>query len=157
MVLRRQVMRSVVIAVAFVVSTGVSSPGAVASERVLPNQHFVGMINGRRDKAVVHVVCPGPGLWAGRTGRPTGNQTLEVLKSTSGGGYTGRAGSRVSARFLDDPAVEVQFTTFGSKALPAKELSLPCEGDGFVEFAPSHTSATAVSDLVKVTYVNIAV
>src|SRR5260370_39818309 len=63
-----------------------------------PNEHFSGYINNHPPgRAVIKVVCPGPGT----TGHPAANQKIEVKTaqptSTFDVGFTGRAGKKITA------------------------------------------------------------
>ena len=71
-------------------------------------------------------------------GRVVGGQTLEIVRTQRGNGYTGLF-SRISVWFEPLPGgpkpVQVQFARYGvSKAIPATVL-VPCAGKGRVVFS----------------------
>jgi hypothetical protein len=128
------------------------------SASIGPNQHYLGLVNGKNIGAVIYVVCPGPA--AGRTGPPAGGQTVSVVQVASGGGYTGSFAHEIWAEFNDNFNV-VGFTTYNTpKAIPSG-LKLPCGGTGTVHFTTCFgtlpCSVTAKDDVVPVTFMNIAV
>jgi hypothetical protein len=126
-----------------------------------PNQSFQGNINGLHSGATIYVVCPGP-IWPGRLGHPVSGQPVKTVlnSSTAAGGYTGSLGRSIVASFGPATTSTPQTLTFTSHYAPQDiptTFLLPCDGTALVPFAPRPTSPTAVTDHVKVTFVNIAV
>jgi hypothetical protein len=145
---------------ATVAALGTAIPAQAATPPIGPNQHFVGLVNGKHVGAVIYVVCPGP-AGGDRTGPPAGNQTVKVLRVASGGGYTGPSAHQIWAEFNKDAIHVVGFTTYNTaKAIPTS-LRLPCSGTGTVTFTTCFgtlpCAATAKDDVVPVTFENIAV
>jgi len=138
-------------------ASGLAAP-AFAGAPIGPNQSFLGEVNEKHSGAVVYVVCPGP-VWAGRTGPPAGNQTVEVTPSPSltGPGFTGSLGNHVVVRFTDDPTTKMTLSSYDTPAPISTSLRLPCGGTGKAVFKPKPISGTARSDVLAVTYENIAV
>jgi hypothetical protein len=131
---------------------------AFAAAPIGPNQSFLGEVNGKSTGAVVYVVCAGP-VFPGRTGPPAGNQSVEVTPSPSlsGPGFTGSLGDHIVVHFTDDRTAKMTLTAYNTPAAIPTSLRLPCGGTGKVVFKPKPTSPTARSDIVTVTYQNIAV
>src|SRR5437867_3532304 len=139
---------------------GTAVPARATTPPIGPNQHYVGLVNHKHVGAVIYVVCPGP-AGGDRTGPPTGNQTVKVVRVTSGGGYTGSSANRIWAEFNKDSIHVVGFTTYNTpKAIPTS-LQLPCSGTGTVTFTTCFgtlpCAANAKDDVVPVTFENLAV
>ncbi|HZN73502.1 MAG TPA: hypothetical protein VFC00_17670 [Micromonosporaceae bacterium] len=140
-------------------------PGRAAADTspptfpILPNQYFVGVVNGKTAGATVHTACPGPAT--NRFGHPVSGQTLSVslvsAPTTSNVGFTGSAGNSVAAApvlsLANAPVVFTEY--FVAKALPTA-WTVPCEGDGRISFTPLPGSPTARTAYVTVRFVNIA-
>jgi len=147
--------------VVWVLGMGGTADAKPETTSIGPNQHFVGLVNGKSTKATVVVACPGP-ISIGRTGHPVGGTIAVEPPSTvaSTTGYTGSRGRSVIATFVVPVPVTttsaVTFTHYGSQAIPST-LLLPCSGSGTVVFAPTPTSNTAKNASVGVTFENIAV
>src|SRR6202043_3437188 len=77
------------------VASAVAGTAAAASSPIGPNQHFIGLINGKHKGAVIYTVCPGP---ATGYGPPKSGQTVAVSRVAAGGGDTGSTGHSISAR-----------------------------------------------------------
>jgi hypothetical protein len=139
------------------VVAGLAAP-AFAGAPIGPNQSFLGEVNGKNSSAIVYVVCPGP-VWVGRTGPPAGNQTVAVTPSPAGvgPGFTGSAGNHVVVHFADDRTAKMTLTAYDSPAPIPTSLHLPCGGTGKAVFTPKPASPTARSDVVTVTFENLAV
>jgi hypothetical protein len=141
------------------------APGTAAADPptfpILPNQWFAGVVNGQTADATIHMVCPGPAT--GRTGHPASGQFLSVSRvsaptDTSNLGFTGSGGNSIAAApFTSSTAnTPVIFTEyFVGSALPTT-WTLPCEGDGRIDFTPRPPSFTARTAHVAVHFVNIA-
>jgi hypothetical protein len=121
-------------AVVFVVATvALVGPRGGSTQRVGPDVHYLGLVNGKHAGAVIYVVCPGP-AGGNRTGPPAGNQTVKVVPVTSGGGYTGSIAHQIWAEFNKGAAHFVGFTQYKvAQAFPTA-LRLPCQGTGTVTF-----------------------
>ena len=123
-----------------------------------PNEYFSGYINNHPPgKAVIKVVCPGPGT----TGHPAANQKIEVKMaqptSTFDIGFTGSAGKKITAT-LAPAATTTILASFTSFFVPKKiptSIIVPCSGTGTVVFAPSPVSSTAKSAKLPVAFLNI--
>jgi hypothetical protein len=145
-----------------VVLVGFASPAVATTstpQPIGPNQHYLGLVNGKNTNAVIYVACAGP-IWPGRTGPPVGGQTVSVARVASGGGYTGSFAHEVWAQFNSNFQV-VGFTSYNmQKAIPTT-FKVPCGGTGTVRFTTCFgtlpCSATAKDDVVHVVYENLAV
>jgi hypothetical protein len=133
------------------VGTGV----AHASTPIGPNQHFIGLVNGRHTAAVIYTVCPGP---ATGDGPVAGGQTLAVKRVASGGGDTGAGAHAIYARVT--PTTIVTLTAYAHPERIPTSAQVPCEGTGTVTFStcplPQPCGAGAEVDNVPVTYIDIA-
>jgi len=157
-VVRRMVFALTVVTIVTMVVAFSPPSAAVTTSKIGPRQHYVGLVNAKRSGAVIHVACPGP---SGRTGAPTGGQTVNVKRVSSGGGYTGSAAHEIWAQFGRDARHVVGFTSYNTpKAIPAS-LRLPCRGTGTVTFTTCFgtmpCAANAKAYVVKVKFVNVAV
>jgi hypothetical protein len=130
-----------------------------AGASIEPNQHFVGLVNGKNGAAVIEVVCPGPAA-LGRTGPPAGNQMVAAHHVASGGGDTGSVAHELWAQFGKDLFHVVAFSTYDTPGTIPNILQLPCQGTGTVAFTSCFgtlpCASSAVDDIVTVTFVNIA-
>jgi hypothetical protein len=137
----------------------VATPAAATSAPIGPNQHYVGLVNGRHTGAVITVACPGPAI-TGRTGSVVGTQTVKVLRTRTGDGYTGSFAHEVWAQFGSDLFHVVGFTRYNVAESIPTSLRLPCQGTGTVMFTTCFgtlpCAANARVDIVTVTFVNIA-
>lgn len=142
-------------AVACALAAGLlTASGAAASGRIGPNQHFIGLVNGKHAGAVIYVVCAGP---AGGTGPVAGGQTVAVKRVRSGGGDTGAGGGVVYARITPSSIVEMR--RYGQSESIPSSTQVPCQGTGVVTFStcplPQPCGAGAKVDSVPVEYVNL--
>jgi hypothetical protein len=128
---------------------------------ILPNQYFVGVVNGKTATATVYTACPGPST--GRLGHPVSGQTLSVSRVSAPTdttvGYTGSlansiASAPVPTSVTNEPVVFKEY--FVGSPLPVT-WTVPCDGDGRIAFTPMPGSSTARTAYVAVHYVNIAV
>jgi len=143
-----------------VVMLGTAVPAQATTPPIGPNQHYLGLVNNKHVGAVIYVICPGP-PGGNRTGPPAGNQTVKVVRVTSGGGYTGSSAHEIWAEFDKDSLHLVAFTSYNTaKAIPTS-LQLPCSGTGTVRFTTCPGTlpcrANAKDDVVPVTFENPAV
>ncbi len=158
---RARHLLAVALVLAAVLAGGATAAGA--TEPIRPNQHFVGLVNGRNVKPVVYTVCAGP-IWPGRTGPVAGGQHLAVGHVASGAGYTGLF-SQVYAWFAQDSSAsrprQVRFTSYGTQRAIPPGVRVPCDGTGTVEFSSCPYLAPCafgwIPDHVQVTFVNLAV
>ena len=142
---------------------GLLAGPASAQAPIQPDQHFVGLVNGKQANAVVRTVCPGPAA-SGREGRVVGGQTFSVARLAKGSGYTGPFG-QVNVWFVpkqQGPApVQVRLTKYGQPRSIPNTVRVPCNGTGTVEFSSCPYLAPCafgwVPTYVKVRFVNVAV
>lgn len=145
------------------ITVGLIAVPASAQAPIQPDQHFVGVVNGKRADVVVHTVCPGPAS-PGRTGPVAGGQTFAVARLAKGSGYTGPFG-QVNVWFVpkqQQPApVQVRLTKYGQPRPIPNTVRVPCDGTGTVEFSSCPYLAPCafgwVPTYVKVRFVDIAV
>jgi hypothetical protein len=126
---------------------------------ILPDQFFVGVVNGQTTAATVKTACPGP---VRGNGHPISGQTLSVSRVSAPTdatvGYTGSLANSIKASPQTSSVanVPVVFTEyFVGKALPTTWI-VPCDGNGVIAFVPDPTSPTARTAFVPVRFVNIA-
>ncbi len=133
-----------------------------AKQTIGPNQHFSGVVDGKRGSAVVETVCAGP-VWAGRTGPVVSGQTLAVRRARKGSGSTGLF-SQIYARFVPQKGgttpTQLRFDSYKEPRAIPSSVRVPCEGTGQVEFSSCPYLAPCaygwVPDFVDVRFVNIA-
>lgn len=148
------------IAAALLAAAGSAAPAAADPLPIGPQQYFSGLVNDVSDNAVIKVVCPGP-VGGDRTGHPVSGQSVAVAPSRDSGdaiaGYTGDAADHIVVDFgVVSTTKPTTLAAYSTKADIPTDLSLPCSGTGEVTFVPAPTSDTARSDVVTVTYENIA-
>jgi len=144
--------------VAFTLFAGAGSAWSATTpiSKILPNQQFVGLVNGATQNATIKMACFGP-VRPGEVGHPFGGQWAEVLKAEviARFGYTGSLGTSIVADFGGTGATpqRLTFSSYGvQEAIPTSFL-LPCYGSGTVVFSPEPTSPTARSFTVTVNFV----
>jgi hypothetical protein len=138
-----------------------ASPAA-ASAPIKRNQHFFGLVNGSNSTPIVFTVCAGP-TWPGRTGSVVSGQTMSVVRSSKGNGFTGPF-RQVYAWFVQDSSgvtpQTLTFTQYGVAQLIPPKAQVPCDGPGQAEFSScpylAPCAAGFVPDIVDVLFVNIA-
>jgi hypothetical protein len=145
-----------VAAVAVAVLAGsLASEVAFASSPIGPNQHFLGLINGKHTNAVIYTVCPGP---ATGTGPPQGGQTVAVRRVSAGGGNTGAGAHVIYARIT--PTTIVSIKAYGQPVPIPTSARVPCQGSGTITFStcplPQPCGAGARVDNVPVKFIDIA-
>lgn len=147
------------IAAAFLCTMTATASATAASVPIGPNQYFSGLVNGTRDNAVVYVICPGP-AFPGQTGHPEAGQSVSVtqLAATSTfGGFTGSLANSIVVAFPNQSSVAgITLKSYDTPAGIPTTLVLPCSGTGKVSYSPEPTSPTARSDVITVTFINIA-
>jgi len=136
-----------------------AAPSALAVARplptpVLPGQFFVGLVNGQSTLADILVVCDGS------TGHPAAGQTFSARQlsaaTDASNGFTGTSAKTLAVEAAGDAGtVPVQLRTYGESSPIPTSLPLPCSGTGTVAFTPAPSSVSAVSAVVKVTYVSV--
>jgi hypothetical protein len=144
-----------------VAGLAISSPAAAwaGGGPIGPNQHFHGLVNGKRRGAVITVVCPGPT----NTGYATGGQTTTVTRVVSGGGDTGSTGHVIYALFPGSPGAGATFTSYDTPMPISTSAPMPCGGTGEVLFSSCPLPAAQACgigsriDVVKVTFLNLGV
>jgi len=150
----RGLVRIIVLA-AGAVLLAAASETALASAPVGPNQHFLGLVNGKHSGAVIYTVCPGP---AGGSGPVSGGQKVSVQRVKTGGGDTGAGGHVIYAVIAQNAFVALK--AYGSAQPMPTSIRVPCQGTGTVTFTtcplPQPCGAGARSDRVPVTYENLA-
>ncbi len=155
---RLRSMITVVAAVALVVLAPSSMAGA-SGGRIGPNQHFIGLVNGKHTGAIIYTVCPGP-MSPGRLGPPAGNQTVEVQRVSAGGGDTGSSGKFVYGYIPGGPPAITQLNRYDTPGAISTSARIPCQGNGVVYFSscplPQPCGAGAKTDDVAVRFENIA-
>jgi hypothetical protein len=144
-----------------VVMMALGAPSGATGQSIGPNQHYIGVVNGKHTGAVIYVICPGPANPPGRTGPPAGNQPVSVARVSSGGGYTGSIARGIWAEFNNNTTNVVRFATYNTPKPIPTNLRLPCSGTGAVTFTTCFGTlpcgAKARDDVVPVTFENLAV
>jgi hypothetical protein len=113
---------------------------------------------------VVYTVCAGPAS-AGRTGPVAGGQTISVVRTRRGHGYTGPF-AQIYAWFVPQntatttaPA-QLKFTSYNAPQAIPTSVQVPCDGSGQVEFSSCPYLAPCaygwIPAYVAVQFVNIA-
>jgi hypothetical protein len=122
-----------------------------------PDQFFIGLVNGNHTNAVIYMVCPGPSF-LGQTGHPESGQNVSVTQSsTTTGGFTGSLANSIVVSFAPSATTAgITLKYYDTPAAIPTSLVLPCAGTGKVTYNPEPTSQTAKSDVVTVTFINIA-
>jgi hypothetical protein len=128
-----------------------SSVAASASKApIRPDQHFVGLVNGRHLNAVVRVICPGPATSS--LGSVASGQTMTVARVARGNGYTGLF-SGVYAWFEPTKVgvrpTMLHFSTYATSVAIPRTMGAACDGTGVVEFSSC--------PYLRVRFVNMAV
>ena len=125
---------------------------------IRPGQYFTGLVgNHPPGQAVIYVICPGPA----NTGHPKAGQPVEVKPgvpaSTVDLGYTGSAGTHITASLAPSTVsvVLANFTSYFVKKNIPVNITLPCSGTGTVAFTPGPGSPTARTAMLPVRFVNI--
>jgi len=129
-----------------------------------PNQHFSGLVNGKRSSAVVTTVCAGPA--AGRTGPVAGGQTLSVVRGRGRHGDTGPF-TAIYAWFVPQSGgttttapTQLKFESYRTPQAIPTSIQVPCDGTGEVEFSSCPDLAPCAfgwtPDVVDVQFVDIA-
>ena len=142
----------------------VATPPAGAGP-IGPNQHFSGLVNGKRSSAVVTTVCAGPA--AGRTGPVAGGQTLSVVRGRGRHGDTGPF-TAIYAWFVPQSGgttttapTQMKFESYRTPQAIPTSIQVPCDGTGEVEFSSCPYLAPCAAgwtpDVVDVRFVDIAV
>jgi len=152
----RVALAGVVVASTLFVGAGGAGAAITPISKILPDQQFVGLVNGKTQDAAINMACFGPVL-PGEMGHPFGGQWAEVLKAEviARFGYTGSLGTTIVADFGGASATpqRLTFSYYGvQEAIPTSFL-LPCSGSGAVVFHPEPTSPTAKSFTVTVNFV----
>lgn len=145
------------VAVAAAAITAVTATPASADViiPIRPHQHFEGLVNGKTNHALIRTNCfsPGPGPIP-LFGHPLRGQTVEVVRDADSDGFTGSAASQIDVYFpspslLNPPVV---LRAYDVPATIPVSLVVPCFGTAKVQFLPTPTSPTAVTETVDVTF-----
>jgi hypothetical protein len=150
------------VAFAVLAFAGAGGGVAVAQAPIGPHQHFAGLVNGDKGRAVVYTVCPGPAS-GHRVGPVKKGQTMAVAKAAHGPGDTG-VFSRVYSWFEPVRAgtkpVMLIFGRYGKTRDIPRSVRVPCTGKGKAVFSScpylAPCAAGFVQDIVKVRFENIA-
>ena len=146
---------------------GPAGPAAAAGEPIGAGQYFAGVVNGVRGSAtvtpIVRTICAGP-ISPGRVGTIAAGQTVSVVRTPKGPGYTGLFNS-VSVWFvpptLTPAPQQMRLTAYGVPAAIPTTIQVPCSGTGQVEFSACPYLAPCafgwVPTRVTVRFLNIAV
>lgn len=130
---------------------------AIASfgKKIVPNQRFVGSVNGSSAHASIQMGCFGPSR-PGQTGHPFVDQSAEVLRAQAVArfGNTGKRARHIIAYFPSPRGVpqRISFTSYGVRRPIPTSFVLPCFGSGRVTFKPKPTSPTAKTFSVTVQF-----
>ncbi len=145
-----------VVAVVALIPAGLA---AATGKPIKPNQHFVGLVNGKSSGAIVYTVCPGP-LGPGELGPPAGGQPVEVLRVHSGGGDTGSTGNVVYSYIPGGPPAITTLHRYKTAGDIPTTGRVPCDGSGVDYFSscplPQPCGAGAMTYQVDVTFEDIA-
>ena len=155
----RRIVAGVVVTLSLFAGAGGAS-AATPISKILPDQQFVGLINGTNNgtgqNVTVKMACFGP-VRPGQTGHPFGGQPVEVAKAEviATFGYTGSLGTSIVANFPSTGATpqRLPFTDYGAPQNIPTTWFFPCYGSGTVVFSPQPTSPTAKSFTVTVNFV----
>jgi hypothetical protein len=124
--------------------------------KILPDQQFVGLVNGYTQNATIRMACFGP-VRPRQQGHPFAGQWAEVLKAEviARFGYTGSLGTTIVADFGGTSATpqRLTFSYYGVTETIPDSWYFPCYGPGTVVFSPQPTSPTAKSFTVTVNFV----
>lgn len=146
-----------VIAATAVAMFGGASAATAQVVPIGPNQFFVGLVNGTHTNAVIDMVCPGP-AFPGQTGHPASGQTVSVSQSSATtDGFTGSLANSIVVSFTSATASElITLKDYDAPVAIPTTFVLPCAGTANIPYDPEPTSPTAIPDVVKVTFINIA-
>ncbi|HEY2666231.1 MAG TPA: hypothetical protein VGK51_05285 [Actinomycetota bacterium] len=156
--MRTQAPRIAALAVAAIVfaGTGPAWSQTPPVSKILPNQQFVGLVNGRTQNASINMACFGP-IRPGQQGHPFAGQSAEVLRAEviANYGFTGSLGTTIVADFPTTSATpqRLTFSYYGVQDPIPTSFLLPCGGQAPVVFHPEPTSPTAKSFTVTVNFV----
>ena len=140
------------------VGSGVGA--AAARQKIAPDQHFIGLVNGSNDAPIVFTVCAGA---SSSRGRVAGGQTVSVAQVVEGTGFTGPL-NQVFAWFEPTKSGatprQLKFAAYGRPRVIPPTVRVPCEGNGTVAFSPCPYLAPCangwIADEVAVRFVDIA-
>jgi hypothetical protein len=129
---------------------------ATPISKILPDQQFVGLVNGYTQNATIKMACFGP-VRPDQQGHPFAGQWAEVLKAEviRNFGYTGSLGTSIVADFPGTGVTpqRLTFSSYGVTETIPTTWFFPCSGPGTVVFSPQPTSPTAKSFTVTVNFV----
>ncbi len=146
----------VVVAVAAFMPAGLA---AASGNRIKPNQHYIGFVNGKSSNAVVYTVCPGP-VGPNELGPPAGGQPVEVQQVHRGGGDTGSTGNVVYSYIPGGPPAITTLHKYDTPGDIPMSGRVPCDGTGVDYFSscplPQPCGAGSKIYQVDVTFEDIA-
>jgi hypothetical protein len=159
----RSIAGSIAVAFAIIAFGGAAGEAAAAQVPINPQQHFTGLVNGKKSGVVVGTVCPGPAI-KHRYGPVQKGQTMAVVAAAKGSGYTGPF-SQVYAWLQPAPAgtqpVILTFKQYGAPQRIPGSVRVPCNGTGEAVFSSCPYRAPCafgfIPDTLKVTFKNMAV
>jgi hypothetical protein len=121
------------------------------------NQYFKGIFRGASKAPVMLFVTCKVGA---STGHPVAGQQLWVeetgppVSTNPDVGYTGSKGKGVNASItpITVAILIAHFTGYGVKATLSSKITVPCSGNGSIDFTPAPTSKTAKTAVLGVTF-----
>ena len=149
------------VAIAVTAASAAASPARHPSLKVGSHQRFIGLVNGKLNKAQIRVLCPG----VANVGHPLPHQSVKVAvilpPLPPNDGDTGTAATSIGA-WLDwpasapvaAPAYIATFSVYGSMPIPTN-IKVPCSGSGQMLFLPAKGSPTVKAATVALTFVNL--
>ena len=150
-----------------------ATAAAIPVSPILPNQVFIGLVNGvasgsgitSNGPVPIQTSCGPIVAGAPAPGRALPGQTVEVELGNLAGsalqGFTGSVGTSITAELIFTPTPTgptymeklATFTDYGVAEPIPTSVPMPCSGTGEVLFVPSPTSPTARSATVPVQFV----
>ena len=152
----RRIVAGVVVTLSLFAGAGGAGAAITPISKILPDQQFVGLVNGKTQDATINMACFGP-VHPGEMGHPFAGQWAEVLKAEviARFGYTGSLGTSIVADFPGTGVTpqRLTFSYYGVTETIPTTWFFPCSGPGTVVFSPQPTSPIAKSFTVTVNFV----
>jgi len=144
-----------------IVLVGSSVVASATRPPIRPDQHFIGLVNGRHLNVTVRTVCPGPAVTS--SGLVSSGQTMAVVHVANGGGDTGLF-SGIYVWFVPKQAgarpTSLHFKSYATPMSIPASIRVNCTGTGLIEFSSCPYLAPCaygwVPSYVRVRFVNIA-